>query len=95
MARSAADQSSKQAGKAQTALTKTVRAVTQPGGKDVDWAKVGAVSSMVGAVAVIRGLKTRSWRYLHTAAVALAIGATVAGRLKAKYAGTSQAPDHK
>ena len=86
------DQSPKQAGKAQAALTKTVQAVTQPGGKDVDWGKVGALGSIVGAVAVIHGLKTRSWRYLHTAAVALAIGAAVAGRLKAKYAGESQAP---
>ena len=90
-----ADQSPKQAGKAQAALTKTVRAVTQPGGMDVDWGKVGAVSSIVGAVAVIHGLKTRSWRYLRTAAMALAIGAAVAGRLKAKYAGASQAPDSK
>jgi len=86
------DQSPKQAGKAQAALTKTVQAVTQPGGKDVDWGKVGALGSIVGAVAVIHGLKTRSWRYLHTAAVALAIGAAVAGRLKAGYAGGSQAP---
>ena len=89
-----ADQSPKQAGKAQAAFTRTVRAVTQPGGKDVDWGKVGAVGSIVGAVAVIHGLKTRSWRYLHTAAVALAIGAAVAERLKAKYAGASQAPEN-
>ena len=90
-----ADQSPKQTGKVPSALTKTVRAVTQPGGKDVDWERVGAVGSIVGAVAVIHGLKTRSWRYLHTAAVALAIGAAVAGRLRAKYAGASQAPDSK
>ena len=90
-----ADQSPKQAGKAQTALATTVRAVTQPGGKDVDWERVGAVGSIVGAVAVIHGLKTRSWRYLHTAAVTLAIGAAVAGRLRAKYAGASQTPDNK
>lgn len=90
-----ADQSPKQAGKARAALTKTVRAVTQPGGKDVDWERIGAVGSIVGAVAVIHGLKTRSWRYLHTAAVALAIGAAAAGRLRAKYAGSSQAPDNE
>jgi hypothetical protein len=86
------DQSPKQARKAQAALTKAVRAVAQPGGKDVDWEKVGALGSIVGAVAVIHGLKTRSWRYLHTAAVVLAFGAAVAGRLKAKYAGGTQAP---
>jgi len=90
-----AEQSPKQAGKAQAALTKTVRAITQPGGKDVDWERVGAVGSIVGAVAVIHGLKTRSWRYLHTAAVTLAIGAAVAGRLRTRYAGASKTPDHK
>jgi hypothetical protein len=89
-----ADQSPKQAGKAQSALTRTVRAATQPGGKDVDWAKVGAVGSIVGAVAVIHGLNTRSWRYLRTAAVALAIGAGVAGFLKARYPGAPQAPEN-
>jgi hypothetical protein len=89
-----ADESPKQAGKAQAALTRTVQAVTQPGGADVDWAKVGAVGSIVGAVAVIHGLKTRSWRYLHTAAVALAIGAGAAGFLKARYAGAPPAPEN-
>jgi hypothetical protein len=90
-----ADQVPKQAGKAQAALTKTVRAVTWPGGKDVDWEKVRAVGAIIGAVTVIHGLKTRSWRYLHTAATALAIGAAAAGRLKAKYSGASQAPENK
>jgi hypothetical protein len=71
-----------------------VRAVTQPGGKDIDWERVGAVGSIIGAVAVIHGLKTRSWRYLRTAATALVIGAAVAARLKAKYTGASQAPEN-
>ena len=48
-----------------------------------------------GAVTVIHGLKTRSWRYIHTAATALAIGAAAAGRLKDKYAGPSEAPGNK
>ena len=89
-----ADESPKQAGKAQAALTRTVQAVTQPGGTDVDWAKVGAVGSIVGAVAVLHGRTTRSWRYLHTAAVALAIGAAAAGFLKARYAGAPPAPEN-
>jgi hypothetical protein len=89
-----ADQYPKQAGKTQSALTRTVQAVTQPGGRDVDWGRVGAVASIVGAVAVIHGLKTRSWRYLHTATVALAIGAAAAGFLKARYAGAPQAPQN-
>jgi hypothetical protein len=89
-----ADQSPKQARKAEAALTRTVRVVTQPGGKDVDWGKVGAVGSIVGAVAVIHGLNARSWRYLRTAAVALAIGAGIAGFLKTRYAGAPQAPEN-
>jgi hypothetical protein len=89
-----ADQSPEQAGNAQSALTRTVRAVTQPGGKEVDWARVGAVGSIVGAVAVIHGLNTRSWRYLRIAAVGLAIGAGVAGFLKARYVGAPQAPEN-
>jgi hypothetical protein len=89
-----ADQSPEQAGKAQAALTRTVRTVTQPGGKDVDWGKVGAVGSIVGAVAVLHGLNSRSWRYLRIAAVALAIGAGVAGFLKARYAVAPQAPEN-
>jgi hypothetical protein len=44
---------------------------------------------------VIHGLKTRTWRYTHTAAAALAIGTAAAGRLKDKYAGHSEAPDRK
>jgi hypothetical protein len=91
----AADQTPEQAGKAQAAITRVVRAVTEPGGKDVDWEKVRAVSAIIAAVTVIHGLKTRSWRYLHTAAAALAIGAAAAGRLKAKYAGASRAPESK
>ena len=87
-----ADESPKQAGKAHTALTRTVQAVTQPGGADIDWGKVGAVGSIVGAVAVIHGLKTRSWRYTHTAATGLAIGAATAARLKKRYPGASQTP---
>jgi len=89
-----ADQSPKQAGKAQAALTRTAQAVTQPGGKDVDWGRVGAVGSIVGAVAVLHGLNTRSWRYLRIAATALVIGAAVAARLKARYAGVSPAPEN-
>jgi hypothetical protein len=89
-----ADQSQKQAGKTQAALTRTVRAATQPGGKDVDWGRVGAVGSIVGAVAVLHGLNTRSWRYLRNGATALVIGAAVAARLKARYAGASSAPEN-
>jgi hypothetical protein len=89
-----ADQSQKQDGKAQAALTRTVRTVTQPGGRDVDWGRVGAVGSIVGAVAVLHGLNTRSWRYLRIGATALVIGAALAARLKAQYAEASPAPEN-
>lgn len=90
-----ADQDPGQAGKAQAAFTRTVRAVTWPGGKDVDWEKVRAVGAIIGAVTVIHGLKSRSWRYIHTAAAVLAIGAAAAGRLKDRYARPSEAPGNK
>jgi len=78
----AADQAPGQAENEQGSITRLVRAVTQPGGKDVDWERVGAVGGLVGAVIVIFGLKSRSWRYVRTGAGVLAIGAAVAGRLK-------------
>jgi hypothetical protein len=78
----AADQAPGQAGQGEAAITRLLRAVTQPGGKDVDWEKVGAVGGLIGALTVIFGLKSRSWRHIRTAAGVLAIGAAVAGRLK-------------
>ena len=89
------DQAAGRAGKAQAAIGRVARAVTQPGGKDIDWEKVGAVGSMIGAVTVILGLRTRSWRYVRTAATVLAIGSAAAERLKEKYAGTAQAAEDK
>ena len=90
-----AEQSAEQDGKAEAVTARLVRAVTWPGGKDVDWEKVRAVGAMIGAITVIHGLKSRSWRYVHAAAAALAIGAVAAGRLKDKYAGPSEAPENK
>jgi hypothetical protein len=90
-----AEQSPRQAGKAQAVITSLVCAVTRPGGKDIDWERVGAVGSMIGAVTVILGLRTRQWRYMRTAATVLAIGSAVAGRLKDKYAGASPAAESK
>ncbi len=89
----AADHAPRQAGKAQAATTRLVRSVTQPGGKDIDWEKVRAVGAIIGAIAVIHGLKNRTWRFVHTAAAALAIAAAAAGHLKDRYAGASKAPE--
>jgi hypothetical protein len=89
------DQAPAQPGKAQAAITKAARAATQPAGKDVDWDKVRAVGALIGAIAVIHGLKTRSWRYAHSAAAGLAIGAAAASRVKAKYVVAPDAPESK
>jgi hypothetical protein len=88
----AVDQAPRQAGKARAAVSRVVVTVTQPGGKNVEGEKVRAVGAIIGAAAVIHGLKTRSWRYTHTAATGLAIGAATAARLKKRYPGASQTP---
>ena len=36
-----------------------------------DWKKVGAVGSVIGGIAVLHGLKSRKWRFIHTLGVAL------------------------
>jgi hypothetical protein len=91
----ATDQAPEQAGEAQSTIIRLVRAVTRPGGMDIDWEKVRAVGAIIGAVAVIHGLKTRSWRYIHTAAAVLAVGAATAARLKKISAGPPEAPADK
>jgi hypothetical protein len=91
----AADQPAEQAGNAQAAITRVVRAVTQPGGMDVDWEKVRAVGAIIGALVALHGVETRSWRYIRNAAEVLAIGAAAAGFLKNRVAGASQAPENK
>jgi hypothetical protein len=84
-----------QADKTQPVVTRVVRVVTWPGGKDVDWERVRAVGAIVGAFTVLYGVRTRSWRYVRNAAEVLAIGATVAGFLKNRYPGASQPPESK
>jgi hypothetical protein len=89
----AASQPPGQAEKAQTMIASLARTVSQPGGKDIDWERIGAVCAIVGAVTVMLRLRSRSWRYVHTATTALSIGAAAAARLKSRYAGASRAPD--
>lgn len=83
----AADQASGPAGKAQAVIARIGREVAWPGGRDIDWEKVQGVVAIIGAVTLIHGLRTRSWRYIHTATTVLAISTAVAGRLKDRYAG--------
>jgi hypothetical protein len=78
---------------ATSAITGVVRAITQPGGKDIDWEKVRAVGAIIGGISVIVGLRHHRWRYIHTFGVVLAIAAAAAERLKNKYVGAAQAPE--
>jgi hypothetical protein len=88
----AADQVPAQTGQAEPTITRIVRAVTQPGGKDVDWEKVRAAGVIVGSLAAIYGLKNRSWRHVNTAATVLVIAAGVAARLKDRYVKAADSP---
>jgi hypothetical protein len=46
--------------------------------KDFDWKMVGGAGSIIGGIAVMHGLKTRKWRYIHTFGVLLGVVSTVA-----------------
>jgi hypothetical protein len=91
----AVDQASAKDGEGEPAITGFVRAVTQPGGMNIDWRKVGAAASIIGGIAVIHGLNTRRWRHFHTFGVVLVIAAAAASRLKDKHAGAAQAPENE
>jgi hypothetical protein len=91
----AADQVPTKAGDAEPGFTRIVRAVTQPGGMDVDWEKVREVGVIIGAVAAIYGLKNRSWRRINTAATVLVIGCEITARLKDRYVKAAEAPESK
>jgi hypothetical protein len=47
-----------------------------------DWKRVGAAGSVVGGIAVMHGLRSRKWRFIHTVGVALGIVATAAPIIK-------------
>jgi predicted alpha-1,6-mannanase (GH76 family) len=81
--------------KAETAapmIARVARAVTQPGGMNIDWKKVRAGGAVIAGISVIHGLRHRRWRYVHSAGVVLGIAAAVATRLKAKYV---EAPENE
>ena len=78
-----------------SAITTVVRAVTRPAGKNVDWQRVSAVGEVIGAVAALHGLKTRTWRYIHTAGAVLGIGSAAAGFLKDKFGEEAPTPESK
>jgi hypothetical protein len=91
----AADQVPAQTGQAEPTITRIVRTVTQPGGKDINWQWVRAVGVIIGAVAVAHGAKTRTWRYIHSVATVLAVGGATAAYLKNKFVDSAGAPESK
>jgi len=48
----------------------------------INWRMVGGAGSIIGGIAVMHGLKSRKWRYIHTFGVALGFAATVAPIVK-------------
>jgi len=48
----------------------------------INWRMVGGAGSIIGGIAVMHGLKTRKWRYVHTFGVTLGFVATVAPIVK-------------
>jgi hypothetical protein len=80
---------------AEPRITRVVRAVTQPGGMDIDWTKVRAAGGVIAGLSVIHGLRHHRWRYTHTFGVVLGIGAAAAARLKDKYVVTARPPENK
>jgi len=73
---------------AEPVIARVVRAVTQPGGMDIDWKKVRAAGAIIAGLSVILGIRHRRWRYTHTFGVILGVAAAAAARLKDKYAET-------
>jgi hypothetical protein len=91
----AVDEASAKDETAEPRITRVVRAVTQPGGMDIDWTKVRAAGGVIAGLSVIHGLRHDRWRYIHTFGVVLEIGAAAAARLKDKYVVTARPPENK
>lgn len=72
---------------AQPVIARVVRAVTQPGGMNIDWRKVRAAGAVIAGTSVLLGIRHRRWRYTHTFGVGLGVAAATLARLKDKYAG--------
>ena len=81
----AGDQAAAKDETAEPAIARVVRAVTQPGGRDVDWKRVRAAGVAIAAISVILGVRHRRWRYTHSFGVVLGIAAAAAAGLKDKY----------
>jgi len=69
------------------------RAVTHPGGMDIDWSKVRAGSAAVAGLALLHGVRHRRWRYIHIAAVLVGVAAATATVLQKNAASAAQPSD--
>ncbi len=65
-------------------MTGSLQAVDCQGRRrvNIDGKRVGAAGSVIAGIAVIHGLRTRKWRYIHTIGVVLGIAAVVAPLVK-------------
>lgn len=77
------------------AIGRVVRAVTQPGGRNIDWKRVRAAGVVISGISVIHGLRRRRWRYVHSFGILLGVAAAAAAHLKDKYAGTAGSPENE
>jgi hypothetical protein len=91
----AADQASTKNQAAGSAIARYARAVTQPGGMNIDWPKVRATGAVIAGLSAIHGLKYRKWQYVHTFGVVLGMVAAAAGLLKNKFGEAPRPAENK
>lgn len=91
----AADQALTRDQTAEPVLARYARAVTQPGGKTIDWPRVRATGEIIAGLTAIHGLRYRKWEYVHTFGVVLGFVATAAGILKKKYGEAPRPAENK
>jgi hypothetical protein len=81
----AANQAPATDGTADSLIVRVVRAVTQPGGMNIDWKRVRAAGAVIAGISVILGIRHRRWRYTHSIGVGLGVAAAALAGLKDKY----------
>ena len=75
---------------ARSALSGLAQSVTQPGGMDVDWVKVRSAGAAIAGLALLHGVGSRRWRYMHTVGVVVGVAAALATILKNEEARDSR-----
>jgi hypothetical protein len=82
---------------ADSAIARTVRVVTAPGGMNINWRKVSAAGAVIAGMSTIFGLQHRKWRYIRSFGVVLAAVAATVGRLQDRFvaAPETSAPETK